>query len=60
MYEYKYVSVDREGWIFSGFQSYRDAIDKEAAEGWRYTGWVPVDITNGAMTRIDLVFEREK
>ena len=59
MYEYKYVSVDREGWIFSGFQSYREAIDREAAAGWRYTGWVPVDITNGAMTRIDLVFERE-
>ncbi len=59
MYEYKYVSVDREGWIFSGFQSYQEAINKAAAEGWRYTGWVPVDITNGAMTRIDLVFERE-
>ena len=59
MYEYKYVSVDREGWIFSGFQSYRDAIDREAAQGWRDTGWIPVDITNGVMTRIDLIFERE-
>ena len=59
MYEYKYVSVERDGWIFSGFQSCQEAIDKEAAQGWRYAGWVPGDITNGMMTRIDLVFERE-
>ena len=59
MYQYKYVPVDREGWIFSGFQGYQAAINQEAAQGWRYVGWVPVDITSGAMTRIDLVFERE-
>ena len=60
MYEYKYVSVDRKGWIFSGFQGYREIIDQAAAQGWRYTGWVPLDITNGALTQIDLIFEREK
>ena len=59
MYEYKYVPVQREGWIFSGFESYRETIDAGAAKGWRYVGWVPVDITNGALTQIDLVFERE-
>ena len=59
MYQYKYVSVDREGWIFSGFQGYQEVIDSHAAEGWRYVGWVPVEITSGAMTRMDLIFERE-
>lgn len=59
MYEYKYVSVEREGWIFAGFESYREVIGQEAARGWRYTGWVPVDVTNGMLTRIDLIFERE-
>lgn len=59
MYEYKYASVQREGWLFSGFESYQEMIDKGAALGWRYVGWVPVEYTNGALTRIDLVFERE-
>ena len=54
MYEYKYVPVEREGWIFAGFQGYR-----EAADGWRFVNWMPLDVTNGAMTRIDLIFERE-
>ena len=59
MYEYKYVPVDREGWIFSGFHGYQEIIDSHAADGWRYTGWIPVEITSGAMTRLDLIFERE-
>lgn len=59
MYEYKYVSVKREGWVFAGFQNYREIIDREAAQGWRYTGWIPADITNGAIMQIDLIFERE-
>ena len=29
MYEYKYVPVEREGWIFAGFQGYREVIDRE-------------------------------
>ncbi len=58
MYEYKYVPVEREGWIFAGFQGYREVIDREA-DGWRFVNWMPLDVTNGAMTRIDLIFERE-
>ena len=59
VYEYKYVPVEREGWIFAGFQNYREVIDREAAQGWRFVGWMPLDVTNGVMTRIDLIFERE-
>ncbi len=59
MYEYKYVPVEREGWVFAGFENYQDVITQAAADGWRYRGWIPVDITNGALTRIDLIFERE-
>lgn len=59
MYEYKYVPVEREGWIFAEFPNYRETIDREAAQGWRYAGWMPVDVTSGAMTKIDLIFERE-
>ena len=59
MYEYKYIPVEREGWIFAEFPNYREIIDQEAARGWRYAGWMPVDVTSGAMTKIDLIFERE-
>ena len=60
MYEYKYVSVDREGWVFSGFQGCREIIDSHAAEGWRYVGYVPVKIDgHGVPIAIDLIFERE-
>ena len=51
--------MEREGWIFAGFQGYREVIDREAADGWRFVNWMPLDVTNGAMTRIDLIFERE-
>ena len=33
MHEYKYVTVEREGWIFAGFQGYREVIDRQAADG---------------------------
>ena len=59
MYEYKYASVERDGWIFAGFEKYQELIDKAAAMGWRYVSWIPVEYTNGALTKIDLVFERE-
>ena len=60
MYEYKYVPVQREGWIFSGFDSYRETIDAEAAKGWRYVGYMPTRFSgHGVMTEIDLIFERE-
>ena len=46
MYEYKYVPVEREGWIFAGFQGYREVIDREAADGWRFVNWMPLDVTS--------------
>ena len=60
MYEYKYVILQgKSGFALLRFEEHRTCIDRCAAQGWRYVGWVPVDITSGAMTRMDLVFERE-
>ena len=33
MHEYKYVTVEREGWIFAGFQGYREVIDRPPMAG---------------------------
>ena len=60
MYEYKYVTLDgKSGLMHERFEEHRACIDRYAAKGWRYAGWVPVEITSGAMTRMDLIFERE-
>ena len=60
MYEYNYITIYEKGRNFSdALQNYWHTIDAEAAQGWRYTGWFPAKITNGEVTQIDLIFERE-
>ena len=49
MYEYKYVTLEREGGIVSNrFEEHRRCIDQYAAQGWRYAGYVPVKV-NGKL-----------
>lgn len=59
MYEYKYVSVVGEGVTVTKYREHRELIDRYAAEGWRYTGFIPTHISNGEAVQLDLIFERE-
>lgn len=59
MYRYEYVSVTGEGIAATKFKEHRELIDRRAAQGWRYVGWVPTHISDGEITQIDLIFEQE-
>ncbi len=59
MYEYKYVNVVGEGVVTTKFREHREIIDRHAAEGWRYAGWIPSHAAQGDIVQIDLIFERE-
>lgn len=60
MYQYEYVTVAGEGVTVTKYREHREIIDRRAAEGWRYAGYVPVHITShGESVQIDLIFERE-
>ena len=59
MYQYKYVNVLGEGISVTKFREHREIIDRHAAEGWRFAGFVPSHISDGEIVQIDLIFERE-
>lgn len=60
MYQYKYIPMDTGGGVLSGSREHRELIDKYAAEGWRYVGFLPVSFTGrGGISSVDLIFERE-
>lgn len=59
MYRYQYVNVIGEGVTATKFKEHRELIDRYAAQGWRYAGWVPAHITKGEIVQIDLIFEKE-
>ena len=48
MYEYQYVELYTGGgfWIDNGTGAHREVIDREAREGWRYVGYVPLSFTS--------------
>ena len=69
MYEYDFVSLETDygtgSSLFGGLRidtsGHRELIAQRAAEGWRYTGWIPtVQRATGQIDRVDLIFEREK
>ena len=59
MYQYHYVTVTGEGVVSTKFKEHRELIDRYAAQGWRYAGWVPAHSQDGEITQIDLIFEKE-
>ena len=63
MLEYEFEQVKCVGGILSyslEFTNHREIIRKQAAEGWRFAGWVPAtQRARGFIETIDLVFERE-
>ena len=58
-YEYVRVTVDKNNRAMNAqMESHRDVIDKKAAEGARYVGWIPaVQGPSGKIIEFDLVFE---
>jgi len=67
MYKYEYESVSAElgGWglgsgnIYS-LDDYRSIIERRAASGWRYVGYIPTKQRGtGHVQELDLIFEKE-
>lgn len=65
-YEYETVRCDLDGWGFGSgnvynIEDYRSIIDKRAADGWRYIGYIPTKQRGTGHTQeMDLIFEKEK
>lgn len=61
MKRYEYVSVHvGKGILCSMLEEHRQIIDKRAADGWSYAGYVPTLLdSNGKLYEIDLIFEHE-
>lgn len=62
MYQYHYETLYTGGgfWLDNASKEHRDIIDRYAAEGWRYVGFVPSRFSSqGGMKEIELVFEKE-
>ena len=59
MYQYQYIYCEMNR-LFSDATDSREAIDKMAAEGWRFVTFIPSDTNaNGVIKGGDLIFERE-
>lgn len=61
--EYRYISLQTGGGFFmdNSAVSHRDIIDEQAAQGWRYVGYIPIAFTSyGGVKEIDLIFERPR
>lgn len=63
MYEYCYETIYTGGgfWLNNSDCGHREIIDRKAADGWRFVGYVPAAFTgNGGIKSLDLVFERPR
>ena len=61
-YEYRYVTLYVGGgfWLNNADCQHRAVIDEQAAQGWRYAGYIPTKFSGeGGSKEIDLIFERE-
>lgn len=61
MKKYEYVSIEAYNPFGSVSEDYRQIIDKYAAKGYRYVGFIPTNFFDfGKFKNIDLVFEIEQ
>ncbi len=63
MYEYRYVTLYVGGgfWLNNAQCEHRAIIDQQAAQGWRYVGYIPTKFSGeGGSKEIDLIFERPR
>ena len=60
MKKYEYVNIKIGKFIGSKSEEHREIIDKYAAKGFKYVGYIPTKITDyGRITEMDLIFESE-
>lgn len=60
MKKYEYYRVSAEGVTHSRLEEHREIIDRFAAEGWRYVGFIPVhENSYGMLHAVDLIFEQD-
>ena len=62
MKNYEYVNVDyrMKDMVMAVVSEHRDSIAQYAAQGYRYVGMIPTEMsTNGCNRKIDLIFEKE-
>lgn len=58
--EYEFVRVHIGKFVGAKSEEHQEIIRKYAREGWRYTGWIPTNMSDyGKIKDIDLVFERD-
>lgn len=60
-YQYQYVPLRLGGgWMSDIVCEHHEIIDRHAQEGWRYVGFVPIELFggSGAIKRIELIFEK--
>ena len=59
-YEYEPLYVGGGFWMSNADCQHREIIDRRAAQGWRYVGYIPTQFTgNGGTKAIELIFEKE-
>ena len=61
MKRYEYERVVYEGVMVAKLiDEHRVVIDRRAADGWRYAGYIPVyESARGVIQAIDLIFEKD-
>lgn len=60
MKKYEYVQVHVGKFIGAKSEEHRQIIDAYAAKGYRYAGYIPVNMTDyGKIKDMDLIFERD-
>ena len=60
MKKYEYERIIYGGVLCSKLEGHREIIDRRAAQGWRYGGWVPVEQnSHGVIQAISLIFEKD-
>ncbi len=57
---YEYVEVHINRFLGAGSKEHRRLIDEYSAKGYRYVGFIPVNMTDyGKIKDVDLIFEIE-
>ena len=58
MKKYEYVAVTSGTSVLRDvIDGHREIIDKYAAKGYRYAGYIPTKVYRGTLYRLDLIFE---
>ena len=61
MYEYLFEEVKLSGLTGKPKEDYEEIIDRYAANGYRYVGYIPTNISDyGKIKDMDLIFEKDE